>query len=254
MIKVSVNGKEKRLPSNWRDIGLSQYDKIMEVADNQIKLISVITGLSESEVSRLSAESANLLTAILKFLETPFKLNEYDNPKEIRINGLTINPLFDIKEKSLYQKMQLQTLLEEKDFNIDKNISTILELYLQPLCTSKKYSTLETEHVKKLIYESIGIVDAHLLAAYYIGQLGEILETEKNTLDRKPTGEQRRAGIERFNKYGMFNIVDALAKGDVLKWEQVLELDYNTVYLKLLKEKDESIFQEAYTKIMQTKK
>lgn len=254
MIKVSVNGKGRKLPSNWMDIGLSQYDKVLEVKDNQVKLISIITGLSESEVSRLSVESANLLTAVLKFLETPFVLSDYENPKTININGIVINPLIDIKEKSLYQKMQLQTLLEEKDFNIDKNISTILELYLQPLCTGKKYSTLETEYFKKLIYERIGIVDAHLLVAYYIGQLGEILETEKNTLDRKPTSEQRRAGIERFNKYGMFNIVDALAKGDVLKWEQVLELDYNTVYLKLLKEKDESIFQEAYTKIMQPKK
>lgn len=48
------------------------------------------------------------------------------------------------------------------------------------------------------------------------------------------------SGIDELNVFGDLNVIDALAGGDILKWEKVLELSYEDVYNKLLKNKKEN--------------
>ena len=65
--------------------------------------------------------------------------------------------------------------------------------------------------------------------------------------------EQKKAGIDRFQKYGVFNLIDALAGGNVLKWEAIMELPYVDVYKKLLLFKDEAGFQKDYHQVIAEK-
>ena len=55
--------------------------------------------------------------------------------------------------------------------------------------------------------------------------------------------EQIRAGVDRFEKYGSFTTMDVLAQGDPLKYGDVLNLNYETVFVKLLLEKDRADFE-----------
>lgn len=56
--------------------------------------------------------------------------------------------------------------------------------------------------------------------------------------------EQRQAGIADFDRFGVFNTIDSLAGGDILKWGEVMKLVYNEVFLKLCMNKQQHIFQE----------
>jgi hypothetical protein len=88
---------------------------------------------------------------------------------------------------------------------------------------------------------------------YIINQFNVLVTKEKKELSSKPTSEQTRAGISMFDSLGMFNTIDALAGGDILKHEAIYNLDYNTIFLKLKKSNLEVKFKNNYEKIMQSK-
>lgn len=44
------------------------------------------------------------------------------------------------------------------------------------------------------------------------------------------------AGINELNILGDVNLIDALAGGDVLKWEAILDLPYGTIFDKQLRD------------------
>lgn len=48
------------------------------------------------------------------------------------------------------------------------------------------------------------------------------------------------AGSEQLNQFGDLNTIDALAGGDILKWEMILKLDWWDVFNKLYKTKIEN--------------
>jgi hypothetical protein len=49
------------------------------------------------------------------------------------------------------------------------------------------------------------------------------------------------------------NTVDALCNGDILKWESILQLPYEKVYVKLLMNKATNKYQERYSEIIRRK-
>jgi len=51
----------------------------------------------------------------------------------------------------------------------------------------------------------------------------------------------------------MLNVVDAMAQGDVLKWKQVLLLDYNTAFTKMRKNLEESEYQKRLRQVIRNK-
>ena len=53
-----------------------------------------------------------------------------------------------------------------------------------------------------------------------------------------------RAGIKAFEKFGFYNTVNSLAGGDVLRWQEILNLPYEIVFLKQLLNKTEFGFQK----------
>lgn len=72
-------------------------------------------------------------------------------------------------------------------------------------------------------------------------------------LNYEPTSEEMRAGIEEFNKFGVFVTIDRLAGGDPLKYEAITKMPYNIIYSKLLLSKTDSEFQKRYEKIISDK-
>lgn len=85
--------KSIKVPSNWNEVTLTQFDRLLElsndkdltVAEREIKLIAVLTGLSYSEVANLDAPSFQAISNSLGFLNTkPEKIM----PKvEFELNG-----------------------------------------------------------------------------------------------------------------------------------------------------------------------
>ncbi|OCK42536.1 hypothetical protein BA195_10190 [Tenacibaculum soleae] len=56
-------------------------------------------------------------------------------------------------------------------------------------------------------------------------------------------------GSERIAKFGIYNTIDNLAKGDILKWNAIFELPYSDVFMKLLMDKTNNDLQKEMEQI-----
>lgn len=90
-----------------------------------------------------------------------------------------------------------------------------------------------------MLYAGIDIMplpleEARPIALYFREQLETFFDKYKKLTEFKPTSEQVQAGISRFEKYGFFTTLHALAKGDVLKYDSILQQKASIVYQTLV--------------------
>ena len=64
-----------------------------------------------------------------------------------------------------------------------------------------------------------------------------------------PSELEKSAGIAAFEKFSYINTVNTLAGGDVLKWQSIMNLPYETVYLKMLLNKEQAAFNKKYQEL-----
>lgn len=60
-----------------------------------------------------------------------------------------------------------------------------------------------------------------------------------------------RAGVKNFEPFKYINTVNALANGDVTKWDEVMNLPYDRLLTKLLLNKTEAAYQKRYSELLQ---
>jgi hypothetical protein len=89
---------------------------------------------------------------------------------------------------------------------------------------------------------------------FFFEQLSQILAIEKEKLSYDPTPEEVRAGISRFGKFKEFGTIYTLSKSLNKDYEEVLQMDYNTVFLTLWYEREQSEYQRSLNKVMSQKK
>ena len=67
------------------------------------------------------------------------------------------------------------------------------------------------------------------------GQYDKLREMEQTHLGSPPDAKLVQAGIKKLDVFGDLNSIDALAQGDILKWDAIQELPYEVVFTKLMK-------------------
>ena len=81
----------------------------------------------------------------------------------------------------------------------------------------------------------------------YAKYFNEVLSQETNN-------EQELAGVKVFEQFGVFNIVDALAQGDVLRWDAVLQIECATVLIKMKLDQERNKFEQRLQKVYDNKR
>lgn len=153
--------------------------------------------------------------------------------------GKRTNILFDVELEPLiyfpygFVKIDLPSLLNEN--NIDEIINLI--------CNIKDISVKKITDKEKIS-----------LTLWLIDELEAIGSLEQNYLSSQPEPELIASGIDELNVFGELNIIDSLAGGDILKWEQVKQLPYHSVFDKLRKDNIERKINKNYNKIISKKK
>ncbi|MEB0249619.1 MULTISPECIES: hypothetical protein [unclassified Mucilaginibacter] len=61
---------------------------------------------------------------------------------------------------------------------------------------------------------------------------------------------EKRAGIQSFEKFKYINTINALACGDITRWNKILAMPYERVLTKLLLNKTEAEYQKRYSEMM----
>lgn len=153
--------------------------------------------------------------------------------------GKRTNTLFDVELEPLiyfpygFVKIDLPSLLNEN--NIDEIIKLICDI--KDICVKK---ITDKEKIS--------------LTLWLIDELEAIGSLEQNYLSSQPEPELIASGIDELNVFGELNIIDSLAGGDILKWEQVKQLPYHSIFDKLRKDNIERKINKNYNKIISKKK
>lgn len=82
----------------------------------------------------------------------------------------------------------------------------------------------------------------------------EFFKRYENLNIDETTSEEEDAGINIFDKYGFFNILYALTKGDVSKYNQFLELPADDIFMTLSYEKDKRKYEKKLREIYNQEK
>jgi hypothetical protein len=129
-----------------------------------------------------------------------------------------------------------------------------LAVYLYEMFHGKHWSIYNIGTVNDFmkVTESMNAIEALTLAGMYHDQGRDLSVKWNGTLSGAHyTNEQERAGVRRFEKYGIWGMAYNLA-GSV-DYEKVMLLPYEQVYLSLLYEKERSEFQQKLHDIYQHK-
>ena len=117
-------------------------------------------------------------------------------------------------------------------------------------------AVLKTLEHKKVINIQLILGLEYKIFLYFCSWLSEQLENISN-MEAQLIGETNEdlneAGVADLNKFGWLNALDSLAGNDITKWQQVYELPYKDVYIKLLKDKETADIQARYQDIMKRK-
>lgn len=238
MIPLDIDNVKVNFATHWGEITFGQYRGLEKATDIK-SIASVMVGFDASD------SLASRLAPFMTWLEVPFNPTTWTLPKKVTIKEKEIDVAIDIKTKTFAQKILLQRV---KSKELDK----ALALYYQPIVSGRKFDYDKAMELLPEI-EKLKLCDVYCIADYLFKQLKVVLEMEKKELSVPPTSEQIRAGINMFDVFGVNNTIDALAGGDILKYEKVLKLNYNTVFLKLKRTKLEGKYRKNYEKIMQSK-
>ena len=226
MIKAKINKKEYSIKTEWNDLSFGEWYDIIKAKDD-IERVSLLTGIESEVIMRLDETSQKQLSFCLEFLN------------DIPTSELEVK---DIRAESFGQKILLQQQLS----NEDKELLPAKAL----VCYEYDFNNFNNSlnYVLKLPF-----IFVYSKGVKYLEQIQSVLELEAEHLSSKPTSEQQRAGLDMFDEFGIMNTVNALANGDILKYDEVMKIDYNTVFIKLKMSKFERIFNENYSKIMAKK-
>lgn len=161
-------------------------------------------------------------------------INEYVNILQYSLPIDTENKVFDL---SLREVEFIKThLFSDNTEDLIEIISTV-----QNLTASEVYE--------------LPITTFYGLHKSITEQIKTIVEGEENALRSTHINfkwEQVR-GSERLSRFGIYNIIDSLAGGDILKYDTIFELPYAVVMQKLIMDKIKDDLQLEMGKIKQEK-
>lgn len=87
---------------------------------------------------------------------------------------------------------------------------------------------------------NLRIVDFFGLLNSVKEQISDINNAESSALVSTHTNIkwEQVGGSDRLQKFGIYNSLYSLSDGDILKWEQIMELPYSEIFIKLLMDKE----------------
>ena len=182
---------------------------------------------------------------------------------KVEIQNISFITYSNLEDKSKYDyllryaKFEYENIfslkpLADNTFGHVKNVQELLN-----------YTGLTWEMFFQLISEEKGITikavaenslfDLHRQRLWLKNEVEEINKLE-NSIGSGVTKLQEAAGIERFNKYRSFLVLDNLAGGDITKYEEIKGTPYWTCFVKLRLEAERNDYQEKYNELLKPKK
>lgn len=237
MIKTAITIDEKpvHIPSGWQDVTMGMFILLMEPIDSS-QLCSILTGLSKGTVEQLSEQTIEIIIS---------PCNEWVGEKLPDVTEHSFKLPDDIQQMELARRINAEYML--KDCNFFVGFSKLLSIYLA--------ASIEDEDIEKMWAELMMKPCIEVIAAgkQLFKQYQRLCEDEAKLPKPTRRNEEQRAGIKELDKFGIFAFVDGLAKGDILKHDEIYKQPYAKVMLKARMNTEVSNYQIRLSDIINKK-
>ena len=207
------------VPTNWSEVTLEQFDKIIEISNNkdlttaerEIRLVAVLTKMSVTEVESLDAPTFQMITDKLIFLNT--KPDKVIPVESFVINGKDYHADIAPRSWTAGQFLDYKVLAGE---DIDKKAARLLACFIYPEGAAYNDGSYDVEDVVNDINEYMtvsevtGFTDffmlqyaayARALLAYSERKIKRLKGISKQ--DKKKLLEQMRKQRDLIKNFGM---------------------------------------------------
>lgn len=248
MVKATIQGRVYHIPIKWSELNYQQFMDV-DAAEGQNETVSALTGIPIEIIEAVEQEQLNKVLLLLQFVQIKFKVDSFERPDSLVIDGKKIPYVADICEKTFGQKIYFQEIMKANIGNLYSILPDVVAIYAQPYVDENEFDINRIEHIKDLL-KDVFFVDLYSTAIGYINQLKLVLENEAKTLTTKPDENQIMAGVEMFQQFGIMNTIKALANNDITKYAEIEKLEYNTVFVHMRMNKVQNDFNENYRKVL----
>lgn len=159
-----------KIIDNYRNLPIGKYLEILELSqdenvdalEQQVKTISILTGLTEDDVLSLPIAQYKELAGKTKFLE-----NGYDGKLQVAksygLGGVELIPVKDFAKITTAQYVDFQTFSKEGDRCLVETLSTLM------IPKGKKYNDgYEIADIQRAIRENLSVADVLSLSAFFL--------------------------------------------------------------------------------------
>lgn len=246
-MKPLVTSKRKfEVPDSYADITIEDLDFIRINVDDQLAIAERLIKVPPDELVNMDM---TIIQECFSFLGTPI-MDNIEEMDFIRIDDKRCLVPEDFTQCTWAQKIIASNAIKAND------IQRLLTIYIQPVYDGAEFSNNSLERYPEIEkhFKKLPVDEVYGCAKFLMNQFIERAKWEDERLKTNITPDHIAAGIKMFNMLGDFNTIDEIAGGDVLKHDEVLMLDYSTIFLKLLKNNLTSRFEKKYSEIMSKKK
>lgn len=185
--------EEKRIqvPTKWEEVTVRQFDELLAasqnkdltIAEREIKIMSILTGLSVKEVSSLDAPNFQAISDKLNFLNTkPSKVMPKD---KITLNEKEYHVDLYPKNFTAGQFLDYKVIAGEE---IDKKTARLIACFLYPVGAHYNDGSYDVEEVVNTINEYMSVVEVtgytNFFMIQYVAYANSLLEYSKRQLKR----------------------------------------------------------------------
>jgi hypothetical protein len=177
---------------NYSDVTIEKYLEIKAVIDGgydedvtNVKLVSILTDMTEDEVGSLSLTDYQKMNQKLVFLTempaqkmiaTKYKLGKYD-----------LETMLNVKDMTVSQYIDYQTFVKD----VDRYMVELLSIFLIP--KGKKYNEgYDIIEVHKAIRENLSIMDAMSMAGFFLLSYQSLTKATLSSLIRRMKRMKRK--------------------------------------------------------------
>lgn len=125
--------------------------------------------------------------------------------------------------------LKWEQIIELQELVKDRNVFEVLKMI---------YKIDEKQFLKLNLYNCFSVYQ------FILSELQRMADIELQELSE----EQKNAGQEQLNRFGYYNNLDFLAKGDILKYDELLKKPYAVIFRKLVLEKVKYDIEKNYIK------
>lgn len=157
MIQFKINGKKVPMPSKWEELTFNQYLQILNIPDDLLKLVSILSGLNYENIKESTVLGLESVIQAISFLNTPPQIEGYTPRVGPYSLPATKDGKFDIQFESLAQFEDMRGIMKVLPFKDNKYDITALTkayarfvaIYLQKIRDSK----YDPEKAKAMVSE-----------------------------------------------------------------------------------------------------